>query len=61
MTDTDILYMAALEKRLETAEAENAELKARIAELEDKYWNECRQIAHYEDELRRATDEKECS
>lgn len=33
MTDTDILYMAALEKRLETAEAENTELKARVAEL----------------------------
>lgn len=52
MTDTDILYMAALEKRLETAEAENTELKARIAELEGKHWNECRQIAHYEDELK---------
>lgn len=56
MTDTDILYMAALEKRLETAEAENTELKARVAELEDKHWNECRQIAHYEDELRQANE-----
>lgn len=37
------------------------ELKARNAELEAKHWDECRQIAHYEDELRRATDEKECS
>lgn len=52
MTDTDMLYMAALEKRLETAEAENTELKTRIAELEDKHWNECRQIAHYDDELK---------
>ena len=44
MTDTDMLYMATLEKR-------NAELEAHIAELEDKHWNECRQIAHYSDEL----------
>lgn len=51
MTDTDMLYMAALEKRLETAEAENTELKAHVAELEDKHWSECRQIAHYDDEL----------
>jgi len=56
MTDTDMLYMAALEKRLETAEAENTELKARVAELEDKHWNECRQIAHYDDELRNQND-----
>ncbi|MBP5431022.1 DUF551 domain-containing protein [Ruminococcus sp.] len=43
MSDTDMLYMASLEKR-------NAELEARIAELEDKHWNECRQIAHYSNE-----------
>ena len=45
MSDTDMLYMASLEKR-------NAELEARIAELEDKHWKECRQIAHYDDELK---------
>lgn len=56
MTDTDILYMAALEKRLETAEAENTELKARVAELEDNHWNECGQIAQYSDELRKAKE-----
>ena len=28
------------------------ELKAKNEELQDKHWNECRQIAHYEDELR---------
>ena len=56
MTDTDMLYMAALEKRLETAEAENTELKARIAELEGKHWNECGQVAHYDDELRKAKE-----
>ncbi len=49
MTDTDMLYMAALEKRCE-------ELETRIAELEDKHWNECRQIAHYSDELRQANE-----
>ncbi|MBP5431044.1 hypothetical protein [Ruminococcus sp.] len=49
MSDTDMLYMASLEKR-------NAELEARIAELEDKHWNECRQIAHYDDELRKAKE-----
>ena len=49
MTDTDMLYMATLEKR-------NAELEARIAELEDKHHNECGQIAHYSDELRKAND-----
>ena len=47
MTDTDMLYMASLEKR-------NAELEARVAELEEKHWNECGQIAHYSDELRKA-------
>lgn len=45
MSDTDMLYMASLEKR-------NAELEAKVAELEDKHWSECRQIAHYEDELK---------
>lgn len=49
MTDTDMLYMATLEKR-------NAELEARIAELEDKHWNECGQIAHYDDELGQAKE-----
>lgn len=49
MTDTDILYMASLEKR-------NAELEARVAELEEKHWNECGQIAHYSDELRKANE-----
>lgn len=47
MTDTDMLYMATLEKR-------NAELEAHIAELEDKHHNECGQIAHYDDELKAA-------
>lgn len=47
MTDTDMLYMASLEKR-------NAELEAKVAELESKHWNECRQIARYDDELRKA-------
>lgn len=28
----------------------------RIAELEDKHWGECRQIAHYDDELREADE-----
>ena len=49
MTDTDMLYMASLEKR-------NSELEAKVAELEDKHWNECRQIAHYDDELRSQND-----
>ena len=49
MTDTDMLYMATLEKR-------NAELEAKIAELEDKHWNECGQIAHYDDDLRQAKE-----
>lgn len=49
MTDTDMLYMASLEKR-------NEELEAKVAELEDKHWNECGQIAHYDDELRNQND-----
>ena len=49
MTDTDMLYMASLEKR-------NAELEARVAELESKHWNECGQIARYDDELRKAKE-----
>lgn len=47
MTDTDMLYMASLEKR-------NEELEVRISVLEDKHHNECGQIAHYSDELRKA-------
>lgn len=46
MTDTDMLYMASLEKR-------NEELEAKVAELEGKHWNECRQIAHYDDERKK--------
>lgn len=49
MTDTDMLYMASLEKR-------NSELEAKVAELEEKHWNECGQIAHYSDELRKAKE-----
>ena len=40
MTDTDMLYVAGLE--------------ARIQELEEKHFSECGQIAHYSDELRKA-------
>lgn len=49
MTDTDMLYMASLQKR-------NEELEARIAELEAKHHNECAQIAHYDDELGQAKE-----
>ena len=52
-------------------EAYVTELEAKVAELEGKHWNECGQIAHYSDELRRANvllrlalndmdDEKDC-
>lgn len=37
-------------------EAYVTELENKVAELEDKHWNECRQIAHYDDELRRAKE-----
>ena len=47
MIDTDMLYMASLEKR-------NEELEAKVTELEGKHWNECGQIAHYDDELKEA-------
>ena len=33
-------------------EAYVTELENKVAELEAKHWNECRQIAHYDDELR---------
>ena len=49
MTDTDMLYMASLEKR-------NEELEVRISVLEGKHHNECGQIAHYSDELRRVKE-----
>ena len=32
---------------------ENKRLKARIEELEEKHWNECGQIAHYDDERKK--------
>lgn len=57
MTDTDMLYMASLEKR-------NAELEAHISVLEGKHHNECGQIAeykrllaHYDDELKDLREE----
>lgn len=56
MSDTDMLYMASLQKKLDEVEAENAELRARISELEGKHLNECRQIAHYDDELSKAKE-----
>ena len=49
MTDTDMLYMASLEKR-------NEELEVRISVLEGKHHNECGQIAQYSDELGKAKD-----
>lgn len=49
MIDTDMLYMASLQKH-------NKELDARVSELEDKHFSECRQIARYDDELRRAKE-----
>ena len=49
MSDTDMLYMASLEKR-------NEELEVRISVLEDKHHNECRQIVHYNDELSKAKE-----
>ena len=39
------LHMAALEKRCE-------ELETRNAELEAKHWDECRQIAHYDNDIK---------
>lgn len=38
---------------------ENQRLKARIKELEDKHWAECRQIAHYSDENKRIKEQIE--
>ena len=35
---------------------ENQKLKARIAELEAQHFSECRQIAHYSDELAKAKE-----
>lgn len=32
---------------------EHQRLKARISELEEKHWNECGQIAHYDDERKK--------
>ena len=49
MTDTDMLYVASLQKR-------NEELEARVAELEEKHFSECAQIAHYSDELAKAKE-----
>ena len=37
-------------------EAYVTELEAKVAELEGKHWNECGQIAHYSDELRKANE-----
>ena len=37
-------------------EAYVTELENKVAELEAKHWNECRQIARYDDELRKAKE-----
>lgn len=39
-----------------TLAAKIAELEACVAELEEKHFSECAQIAHYDDELRRAKE-----
>lgn len=39
-------------KEIYAVKTENAELKAQVEELTDKHWEECRQIAHYDDELK---------
>lgn len=49
MTDTDMLYVASLQKR-------NEDLEARVMELEARHHNECAQIAHYSDELAKAKE-----
>lgn len=35
---------------LEVKDRRIAELESKVAELEDKHWSECRQIAHYYDD-----------
>lgn len=37
-------------------EAYVKELESRISELEDKHFSECGQIAHYDEELRKAKE-----
>ena len=37
-------------------EAYVRELESKVAELEDKHWSECGQIAHYSDELAKAKE-----
>jgi len=49
MTDTDMLYMASLEKR-------NEELEAKVAELEGKHFVECTIISQYKAENRQLAE-----
>jgi len=36
---------------LRALKRENRELKAKVSDLEDRHWNECGQIAYYQQEL----------
>lgn len=44
---------AMLRDILKQKEARIAELETKVKILEDKHWDECRQIAHYDDQERK--------
>lgn len=55
MMQNSMSEAAMLREILKQKEARIAELETKVKILEDKHWEECRQIAHYDDKLRKAS------
>ena len=51
-------YMYIEREKLESMEEELSTLRNKCKELEEKHWQECAQIAHYDDELRKERKER---
>lgn len=51
MMQNNMSEAAMLRDILKQKEARIAELENKIKVLEDKHWEECRQIAHYDNDL----------
>lgn len=55
MTKNTMTEASMLRDILKQKEARVAELETKVKILEDKHWEESRQIAHYDDNLRKAS------
>lgn len=52
-------YIYIEREELESTKEELSTLRNKCKELEEKHWQECGQIAHYDDELRKERKDRE--